>query len=76
MVSDPKLIPWTPLCRNDIVGNFEKFLIGPDGIPYKRYSKQFPVPDLAKEVDNCLEKIDVQRDVKDLIGKFGGKKIK
>uniref|UniRef100_A0A3Q1BH79 Glutathione peroxidase 1 n=1 Tax=Amphiprion ocellaris TaxID=80972 RepID=A0A3Q1BH79_AMPOC len=37
LISDPKLIIWSPVCRNDVAWNFEKFLIGPDGVPFKRY---------------------------------------
>uniref|UniRef100_A0A8C2WCD6 Glutathione peroxidase n=1 Tax=Cyclopterus lumpus TaxID=8103 RepID=A0A8C2WCD6_CYCLU len=31
LLDDPKLITWSPVCRNDVAWNFEKFLIGPDG---------------------------------------------
>ncbi|KAJ8372030.1 hypothetical protein AAFF_G00295420 [Aldrovandia affinis] len=30
-MSDPKSITWSPVCRNDVSWNFEKFLVGPDG---------------------------------------------
>ncbi|MGH0189172.1 UNVERIFIED_CONTAM: hypothetical protein FKN15_033537 [Acipenser sinensis] len=29
LMTDPKFIVWSPVCRNDISWNFEKFLIGP-----------------------------------------------
>ncbi|MGH0164285.1 UNVERIFIED_CONTAM: hypothetical protein FKN15_065436 [Acipenser sinensis] len=29
LITDPKFIVWSPVCRNDIPWNFEKFLIGP-----------------------------------------------
>ena len=28
---------WSPVTQNDITWNFEKFLVGKDGLPYKRY---------------------------------------
>jgi len=31
-------ITWTPVRINDITWNFEKFLIGKNGMPYKRYN--------------------------------------
>ncbi|KAG7215063.1 hypothetical protein INR49_022810 [Caranx melampygus] len=39
LMTDPKLIMWSPVCRNDVAWNFEKFLVGPDGEPFKRYSR-------------------------------------
>ena len=30
---------WSPVCRSDIAWNYEKFLIGPDGQPSKRYGR-------------------------------------
>ncbi|XP_051011673.1 glutathione peroxidase 1-like [Acomys russatus] len=41
LVTDPKYIIWSPVCRNDIAGNFEKFLVGLDGVPVSRYSRHF-----------------------------------
>uniref|UniRef100_A0A8C5TB65 Glutathione peroxidase 1 n=1 Tax=Malurus cyaneus samueli TaxID=2593467 RepID=A0A8C5TB65_9PASS len=39
LMTNPQYIIWSPVCRNDIAWNFEKFLIGPDGVPFKRYSR-------------------------------------
>uniref|UniRef100_A0A286Y1Q0 Ubiquitin carboxyl-terminal hydrolase n=1 Tax=Cavia porcellus TaxID=10141 RepID=A0A286Y1Q0_CAVPO len=36
-MTDPKFIIWSPVCRNDVSWNFEKFLVGPDGVPVRRY---------------------------------------
>ena len=33
---------WTPVCRSDIAWNFEKFLVGPDGEPVKRFRSDGP----------------------------------
>ena len=56
LMTDPKLINWSPVCRNDISWNFEKFLIGKDGVPYKRYSRHFETKDIAKDIDELLGK--------------------
>lgn len=45
---------WTPVCRSDIAWNFEKFLIGADGEPIKRYSRYFEVGDIAADIDELL----------------------
>jgi len=55
-MADPKLIIWDPVTRTDIAWNFEKFLIAPDGVPYKRFSRRF-------------ETINIQSDIQDLINK-------
>ena len=36
LIEDPKLIIWNPVKRSGISWNFEKFLIGPDGKPFRR----------------------------------------
>lgn len=36
LVTDPKYIIWSPVCRSDVAWNFEKFLINHKGVPYKR----------------------------------------
>ncbi|KAK3583306.1 hypothetical protein CHS0354_038916 [Potamilus streckersoni] len=58
LMSHTKNIIWEPVTRTDISWNFEKFLIAPDGMPYKRYSRQF-------------QTINIQNDIKGLIQKFG-----
>ncbi|KAL4237734.1 glutathione peroxidase gpx1 [Mactra antiquata] len=57
LMNDPKLITWDPVTRTDIAWNFEKFVISPDGKPYKRYSKAY-------------QTINIQHDIKKLIDKF------
>ena len=39
LMSNPQFLIWRPIKRTDIAWNFEKFLIGPDGTPLKRYSR-------------------------------------
>lgn len=53
---DPKLIIWQPVQRSDIAWNFEKFLIGPDGEPIRRYSRFFKTIDIADDIEKALQK--------------------
>lgn len=54
LMSDPKLIIWSPVCRNDVSWNFEKFLIGADGVPFKRYSRKFLTSDIEGDIKKLL----------------------
>ncbi|MBN3316056.1 GPX1 peroxidase, partial [Atractosteus spatula] len=54
LMTDPKYIIWSPVCRNDISWNFEKFLIGPDGKPSKRYSRRFLTSDIEEDIKKLL----------------------
>ena len=56
LMSNCKNIIWEPVTRSDISWNFEKFLITPDGVPFKRYSRYF-------------QTINIQSDIKTLITK-------
>lgn len=51
---DPKLIIWSPVCRNDIAWNFEKFLVGPNGIPVRRYSRRFSTINIEPDIEALL----------------------
>lgn len=53
-MSNPEGILWKPLLRSDIRSNFEKFLIGKDGIPWKRYGRSFKTIDLANDIEVLL----------------------
>ena len=57
MIDDPKYIMWRPVKRSDISWNFEKFLVGPDGKPVKRYSKSFLTSDIEKDIEELIEKM-------------------
>lgn len=57
LMNDPKSIIWSPVCRNDIAWNFEKFLVGPDGEPYKRYSRNFLTIDIEADIKELLKKV-------------------
>lgn len=48
------VVLWTPVARSDIAWNFEKFLIGPDGAPVKRYSRYFDTNAIADDIDALL----------------------
>uniref|UniRef100_M4APJ2 Glutathione peroxidase n=2 Tax=Xiphophorus maculatus TaxID=8083 RepID=M4APJ2_XIPMA len=54
LMTDPKLIIWSPVSRNDVAWNFEKFLIGPDGMPFKRYSRRFLTSDIEEDIKKLL----------------------
>lgn len=76
-MSDTRFIIWEPVSRTDVAWNFEKFLIAPNGMPFRRYSRNFQTKDLVEDIQTLLDTADnIQRDVKDLIGQFGGLKVK
>nr|ALS05140.1 selenium-dependent glutathione peroxidase [Paracalanus parvus]ALS05147.1 selenium-dependent glutathione peroxidase [Paracalanus parvus] len=50
LMSNPQFLIWRPVKRTDIAWNFEKFLIGPDGTPIKRYSRNFLTADIAADI--------------------------
>ncbi|XP_072437984.1 glutathione peroxidase 1-like isoform X2 [Chiloscyllium punctatum] len=56
LMRDPKFIDWKPVRRSDIGWNFEKFLIGPNGEPYRRYSKNFLTIEIEDDIKFLLPK--------------------
>jgi len=48
------VVLWTPVARSDIAWNFEKFLVGPDGAPVKRYSRYQEIGTIADDIDALL----------------------
>ncbi|EQB77075.1 transforming protein RhoA precursor [Camelus ferus] len=54
LMTDPKFITWSPVCRNDVSWNFEKFLVGPDGVPVRRYSRRFLTIDIEPDIEALL----------------------
>ncbi|CAL8272486.1 unnamed protein product [Merluccius merluccius] len=54
LMQDPRHLVWTPICRNDISWNFEKFVVGPEGEPFKRYSKTFPTISIEPDIQRLL----------------------
>ncbi|KAI1892728.1 hypothetical protein AGOR_G00136530 [Albula goreensis] len=55
LMTDPKFIIWSPVCRNDISWNFEKFLVDSDGEPFKRYSRRFLTSDIENDIKKLLD---------------------
>ncbi|CAG0889309.1 unnamed protein product [Cyprideis torosa] len=62
IMNDPQLVTWSPVTRSDISWNFEKFLIRPDGVPYKRYyflqaySRYLEIGNIAPDIDAVLSR--------------------
>lgn len=56
LMSDSKLILWSPVLRYDVSWNFEKFLIDSHGVPFKRYSSHFHTTDIAPDIEALLSK--------------------
>jgi len=56
LMDNPSSIIWRPVKRSDISWNFEKFLVGPDGLPVKRYSKSFLTADIEEDIEELLRK--------------------
>jgi len=54
LMSNPQFFIWKPVKRTDISWNFEKFLIGPDGVPLKRYSRNFLTSEIAEDIKNYV----------------------
>ncbi|XP_064216481.1 glutathione peroxidase 1-like [Aotus nancymaae] len=54
LMTDPKLITGSPVGRKDVVWNFEKFLVGPDGVPVHRYSRRFQTIDIEPQIEALL----------------------
>ncbi|CAH0514167.1 unnamed protein product [Peronospora belbahrii] len=56
--SHPMRLIWMPVTRADVSWNFEKFLISPDGTPYKRYSPQLDYTGMIEDI-KFLCKVDL-----------------
>lgn len=56
LMTDPKYIIWSPVSRTDVAWNFEKFLVGRDGEPFKRYSHRFLTKDLEADIKKLLRR--------------------
>lgn len=54
LMQDPRFLIWSPVSRTDISWNFEKFLIAPEGDPFKRYSNKFPTIDIEPDIQRLL----------------------
>uniref|UniRef100_A0A8C4SYL5 Glutathione peroxidase n=2 Tax=Erpetoichthys calabaricus TaxID=27687 RepID=A0A8C4SYL5_ERPCA len=58
-IGDPKRLYWSPMKVSDIRWNFEKFLILPNGVPFKRYDLNDPIEMLENDISTLLETVDV-----------------
>lgn len=58
-MSNAKNIIWEPVTRSDIAWNFEKFLIAPDGKPYKRYSRYYITSNIKHDIKELITKYKV-----------------
>ena len=67
LMTDPKLITWEPVTRTDIAWNFEKFLIAPDGKPFRRYSKAFQTCNIQHDIKQLIDKYNVGNATKDVV---------
>lgn len=45
-----KHISWEPIMVHDIRWNFEKFLVGPDGVPVMRWFHRTPVSTVKSDI--------------------------
>ncbi|KAG1689474.1 hypothetical protein DVH05_002143 [Phytophthora capsici] len=59
--SHPMRLIWMPVTRADVSWNFEKFLISPDGTPYKRYSPKLDFTSMIEDIKFLL-KVDVSNE--------------
>eukprot|EP00112_Aurelia_sp_Birch-Aquarium-sp1_P003487 Seg139.2 transcript_id=Seg139.2/GoldUCD/mRNA.D3Y31 product="Glutathione peroxidase 1" protein_id=Seg139.2/GoldUCD/D3Y31 len=57
LLNDCRFAIWSPIHRSDIGWNFEKFLIGPDGKPVKRYSRYYQNKDIAVDIERLLSSV-------------------
>lgn len=54
-MGDPKFVVWSPVRRDDLSWNFEKFLVGPEGEPFKRYSPKFQTIAIEPDIQRLLK---------------------
>jgi glutathione peroxidase len=55
IMTDPKLVTWSPVRRYDISWNFEKFLVNRKGQAVHRFSPRFQTTDLKTYIEQLLE---------------------
>lgn len=55
LMQKPEFLTWSPVLRSDVMWNFEKFLIAPSGLPFRRYSRFFETKDVADDIAGLLK---------------------
>jgi len=55
LMSDPKFINWSPVCRSDVSWNFEKFLVDAGGRAVHRYSRHFLTSNIEKDIARLVK---------------------
>ncbi|XP_033110042.1 glutathione peroxidase 1-like [Anneissia japonica] len=50
-------ITWSPVNKSDIMWNFEKFLVGPDGLPVRRYTVRTRASALGYDIEQQIKRI-------------------
>ncbi|XP_016076100.1 PREDICTED: epididymal secretory glutathione peroxidase-like [Miniopterus natalensis] len=55
-----KHISWEPIKVQDIRWNFEKFLVGPDGVPVMRWFHRAPVSDVKSDIRTYLKQFKIE----------------
>ena len=53
---DPSSMYWSPIDASDLNWNFEKFLIGQDGRPFKRYHPVNSPEDMAEDIRGLISR--------------------
>ena len=61
LADSPLDVAWAPVCRDDVANNFEKFIVAPNGKPYRRYSSKIQVTNIQQDIQTLIEKF---KDVK------------
>lgn len=68
VIGDPTMRFWSPFKNNDITWNFNKFLIGPDGVPLKRYDSEVEPMELVGDIQAVLSASEYLRQKSSLEG--------
>uniref|UniRef100_A0A6I8PM39 Glutathione peroxidase n=1 Tax=Ornithorhynchus anatinus TaxID=9258 RepID=A0A6I8PM39_ORNAN len=58
LLGDPSRLFWSPMKTHDIRWNFEKFLVGPDGVPVMRWYHRATVSTVKADIVRYLRKLN------------------
>jgi glutathione peroxidase len=59
LVDECKDVIWSPVTRSDVAWNFEKFLVTPEGRPFKRYSKNLQTVKITEDIKLLMKKFKI-----------------